>query len=117
MMPHSGFRSLLIILFENLFQKHLTKAYYSAKDVKKRKYSNSCNYGFVKFSTKEQNKFKINSVNAEWCNIQSCINCKSLLMILNKKYINMQLTQIFYSCNYNVSILSVIMKRQYRPEK
>ncbi|RNA21792.1 hypothetical protein BpHYR1_003701 [Brachionus plicatilis] len=25
--------------------------------------------------------FKINSVNAEWCNIQSCINCKSLLMM------------------------------------
>ncbi|RNA35715.1 hypothetical protein BpHYR1_053212 [Brachionus plicatilis] len=38
-------------------------------------------FGFVKFSTKEQNKFKINSVNAEWCNIQSCINCKSLLMM------------------------------------
>ncbi|RNA30233.1 hypothetical protein BpHYR1_039057 [Brachionus plicatilis] len=28
---------------------------------------------FVKFRTKEQNKFKINSVNAEWCNIKSCI--------------------------------------------
>ncbi|RNA19885.1 hypothetical protein BpHYR1_024235 [Brachionus plicatilis] len=37
-------------------------------------------FGFVKFSTKEQNKFKINSVNAEWCNIQSCINCKSLIL-------------------------------------
>ncbi|RNA02972.1 hypothetical protein BpHYR1_049868 [Brachionus plicatilis] len=28
----------------------------------------------------EINLFKINSVNAEWCSIQSCINCKSLLM-------------------------------------
>ncbi|RMZ93555.1 hypothetical protein BpHYR1_002141 [Brachionus plicatilis] len=25
--------------------------------------------------------FKINFVNAEWCNIHSCINCKSLLVI------------------------------------
>ncbi|RMZ96534.1 hypothetical protein BpHYR1_045353, partial [Brachionus plicatilis] len=25
--------------------------------------------------------FKINSVNAEWCNFQSCINCKRLLMM------------------------------------
>ncbi|RNA37797.1 hypothetical protein BpHYR1_026195 [Brachionus plicatilis] len=39
------------------------------------------NIGFVKFNTKEQNKSKINSVNAEWCNIESCINCKSLLMM------------------------------------
>ncbi|RNA12321.1 hypothetical protein BpHYR1_016576 [Brachionus plicatilis] len=30
--------------------------------------------GFEKFSTKKQNKFKINFVNAKWCNIQSCIN-------------------------------------------
>ncbi|RNA12732.1 hypothetical protein BpHYR1_032838 [Brachionus plicatilis] len=28
------------------------------------------------------NSFKINSVNAEWCNIQSCINCQSLLVII-----------------------------------
>ncbi|RNA03452.1 Glyco 3-alpha-L-fucosyltransferase A [Brachionus plicatilis] len=32
------------------------------------------------YKTTEQS-FKINSVNAEWFNIQSCINCKSLLMM------------------------------------
>ncbi|RMZ96349.1 hypothetical protein BpHYR1_004283 [Brachionus plicatilis] len=40
---------------------------------------------FVKFNTKELNKFRINSVNAAWCNIQSFINCKSLLTIENAK--------------------------------
>ncbi|RNA10871.1 hypothetical protein BpHYR1_043870 [Brachionus plicatilis] len=34
----------------------------------------------VQYKRTEQS-FKINSVNAEWCNIQSCINCKSLLMM------------------------------------
>ncbi|RMZ96114.1 hypothetical protein BpHYR1_003023 [Brachionus plicatilis] len=28
-----------------------------------------------------EQSFKIDSVNAEWCNIQSFINCKSLLMM------------------------------------
>ncbi|RNA28298.1 hypothetical protein BpHYR1_020130 [Brachionus plicatilis] len=30
-------------------------------------------------NTNSKMPFKINYVNAEWCNIQSCINCKSLL--------------------------------------
>ncbi|RMZ98982.1 hypothetical protein BpHYR1_030251 [Brachionus plicatilis] len=30
----------------------------------------------VQYKRTEQS-FKINSVNAEWCNIQSCINCKN----------------------------------------
>ncbi|RNA27135.1 hypothetical protein BpHYR1_027787 [Brachionus plicatilis] len=37
----------------------------------------NCNKGFceVQYKRTEQS-FKINSVNAEWCNIQSCINLK-----------------------------------------
>ncbi|RNA13696.1 hypothetical protein BpHYR1_042582 [Brachionus plicatilis] len=41
--------------------------------------SNISRFDF-QFAIKFQS-FKINSVNAEWCNIQSCINCKSLLMM------------------------------------
>ncbi|RNA01270.1 hypothetical protein BpHYR1_019973 [Brachionus plicatilis] len=33
---------------------------------------------------KTEQSFKINSVNAEWCNIQSCVNCQSLRMIDKK---------------------------------
>ncbi|RMZ98808.1 hypothetical protein BpHYR1_013103 [Brachionus plicatilis] len=39
-----------------------------------------CEFCEVQFKRTEQS-FKINFVNAEWCNIQSCINCKSLLMM------------------------------------
>ncbi|RNA06302.1 hypothetical protein BpHYR1_042372 [Brachionus plicatilis] len=51
-------------------------------------FSNHCIFFFnkknwfceVQYKIIEQN-FKINSVNAEWCNIQSSINCNSLLMM------------------------------------
>ncbi|RNA28480.1 hypothetical protein BpHYR1_050790 [Brachionus plicatilis] len=34
--------------------------------------------------------FKIDSVNPEWCNIQSCIKCKSQLMMCKIDYIEIQ---------------------------
>ncbi|RNA35572.1 hypothetical protein BpHYR1_024015 [Brachionus plicatilis] len=34
----------------------------------------------IQYKRTEQS-FKISFVNAEWCNIQNCINCKSLLMM------------------------------------
>ncbi|RNA20260.1 hypothetical protein BpHYR1_035582 [Brachionus plicatilis] len=38
-----------------------------------------------------EDQFIIDSVDAEWCNIQSCINCKSLLMIKNA-FVNIQVS-------------------------
>ncbi|RNA25426.1 hypothetical protein BpHYR1_052100 [Brachionus plicatilis] len=45
-------------------------------------YSITEDFGFCELKYKRtKQSFKINSINAEWCKIQCCINCKSLLMM------------------------------------
>ncbi|RNA20294.1 hypothetical protein BpHYR1_031911 [Brachionus plicatilis] len=52
--------------------------------------------GFVKFSTKEQSKFKINSVNAEWCNIQSCINyLRDVQRLISDRLLDVTMSQYY----------------------
>ncbi|RNA29558.1 hypothetical protein BpHYR1_041890 [Brachionus plicatilis] len=50
--------------------------------------------------------FKINSVNAEWCNIQSCINCKSLLMMCK---ISAKCTTLLFNFFTLFSVLFIIL--------
>ncbi|RNA40037.1 hypothetical protein BpHYR1_029008 [Brachionus plicatilis] len=46
-------------------------------------------------------KFKIDSVNAEWCNIQSCINCKNLLIMceISEKCPTLDYIEIYFLRN------------------
>ncbi|RNA19246.1 hypothetical protein BpHYR1_048101 [Brachionus plicatilis] len=61
---------------------------------------------FCEVQYKRKKSFKINSVNAEWCNIQSCINCKV-------KYLLQELLEKSYFFKVIISHFCTIRKNFY----